>query len=82
MTTDQMPSIRNHPPAPTTDVTLLRSCIAAGEKQQAGAVVKVSAADANLLIGSGMAELGATAPEPKAKRGRPKKKVAEPSQTD
>ena len=67
-----MPSARNKPPEKTESITLLRSCIANGERQAAGANLLVAPSTANLLIGSGMAVAG----EKKAAKKKAKAKPA------
>ena len=50
-----MPSTRTNPPEKTDSVVILRGCIANGTPQEEGTTIKVSAATAALLIGTGQA---------------------------
>ena len=70
-----MPSIRTNPPEKTETVVISRGCIANGEPQKEGAVIKVSATTAHKLIGAGQAARSEDAPKPaKAKKKAAKAK--------
>tara|TARA_R110000824_G_scaffold238709_3_gene427430 strand:+ start:732 stop:950 length:219 start_codon:yes stop_codon:yes gene_type:complete len=66
-----MPSARNNPPEKTEGVTLLKSCVANGERQAAGANLMVTPNAANLLIGSGLAVAGDKKPAKKQAKAKP-----------
>ena len=66
-----MPSARNKPPEKTESITLLRSCVANGERQAAGANLMVSPSAANLLIGNGFAVAGDKKPAKKKAKAKP-----------
>ena len=67
-----MPSARHKPPEKTKSITLVRACVANGERQAAGTSLMVSPSAANLLIGNGLAVAG----EKKAAKKKAKAKPA------
>tara|TARA_Y100000356_G_C11253798_1_gene288767 strand:- start:18 stop:227 length:210 start_codon:yes stop_codon:yes gene_type:complete len=50
-----MPSARTNPPEKNATVTIIRGCIANGERQAEGSTVAVSAQTAAILIAAGQA---------------------------
>jgi hypothetical protein len=65
-----MPSARNRPPKKTEEITIIRGCVANGERTPVGATILVSPSSANLLVGSKLAVRGN---ESKAKKKTAKK---------